>query len=267
VIEEGLLLVKNELFRTRFRDRFDWEYLHDQKSDLFKEINNPVNPLYQLIQIDKKGNINSLLLLDLTELICHKIEIIKNELLEDTFRHPTQTTFIYAVLKEKFFENLSIRKEIIQHLTSLWEEWEQEGFQISQINSWNELKDEQRQIACQIWNLIGESLGKPIQLEQLINEAKEKIKDIVKTIENVASCINNYCQDACDRNHYLTHLQDIRDQLNQATIYSAKISQEIELLKPFADRLEPVIPSCVWQKYLKQNVEAKSKLICLQMCS
>jgi hypothetical protein len=259
--------VKNELFRTQFRDKFNQKYLRHQKTDLFKEINNPENPLYQLIQIDKKGNIKSLLVLDLTELICQKIEIITDELLDETFLHPTRTTFTYVVLKEKFFENLPIRKEIIQHLIYMWEKWEQEGFRFGQVNSWNELKDEQRQIAHQIWNLIGESLGRPIQLGRLSDEAKEKVEDIIKTVGNVASCINNYCQDACDRNDYLTHLQDLRKQLNQATVDSAKISQEIELLKSFTDRLEPVIPSCVWQKYFKQNVEAKSKLIFLQKCS
>jgi hypothetical protein len=133
-----------------------------------------------------------------------------------------------------------------------------------EINSWSALNPNQQQVACQIWNLIGENLGKTMRFEQLIDEAKRKIEDITKTIENVTLCINNYCQDTCDRNYYLTHLQNLRNQLNRTTISYAKISKEIELLKPSADRLQPVFSSCVWQTYLKQNVESKSKLIFLQ---
>jgi hypothetical protein len=258
MIEEGFLLVQNELFRTRFREKFDRKY----SSDLYKQINNPDNPLYQLIQIDKKRNVKSLLVLDLTELICQKIEILKDQLLNETFIQPTRTTFTYTILKEKLFQNLSIRKKILEHLTFLWEEWEKEGFQIGQINHWNnQLNKEQRQIACQIWNLIGENLKKPIQLERIIEEARRKVQDIIKTIENATLCINNYCQDTYDRNDYLTHLQDLRNQLDRATTDSAKVSQNIQLLKSFADRLEPVSSSRTWQKYLKENIELKSKIL------
>jgi hypothetical protein len=265
VIEKGLLLVQNELFRRRLREKFDRKYLCKQEPNLFKQINNPDNPLYQLIQIDRKGDVKSLLILNLTELICHKIEIKKDELLNETFLRPTRTTFTYAVLNEKLFKNLSIRKEIIEHLISLWNEWEKEGCQIRQINHWNnELNYDQQQIAGQIWNFIGENIGKPIELEKIIEEARRNVQDIVKTVENATLCINNYCQNACDRNDYLTHLQDLRNQLHRTTVYSAKVSRTIQILKPFADRLEPVISSYVWQTYLKQNLESKSKFRFLQ---
>jgi hypothetical protein len=150
----------------------------------------------------------------------------------------------------------------------LWNEWEKEGCQIRQINHWNnELNYEQRQIACQIWNLIGEDIGKPIQLERIIEEARRKVQVIIKTVENATLCINDYCQNACDRNDYLTHLQDLRNQLDRATVYSAKVSQKIEIFKPFADRLQPLISSCVWQTYLKQNVKSKSKFISSKVIS
>ncbi len=264
VLDDGLFHVENKLFRVQFRKRFDLKYLIDKQQDIFKDIDNEDNPLLKLIELDQRKTIKSILVRDLIELISEKIEMTKYNLIQDTFYQPNKSTLTYRVLFDQSFVTLQIYIKIIEQLFLKWDEWEAEGFHVMEINSWSALNPNQQQVACQIWNLIGENLGKTMRFEQLIDEAKRKIEDITKTIENVTLCINNYCQDTCDRNYYLTHLQNLRNQLNRTTISYAKISKEIELLKPSADRLQPVFSSCVWQTYFKQNVESKSKLIFLQ---
>ena len=261
VIAEGLLLVQNALFRERFREKFNLQYLTDENQDALKNITNINNPLYQLIQLDQRENSRSLLVRDLIELICDQIEMTRDELMQDTFYQPSKSTLTYLILFDQLFITLPIHMKMIQDLISIWKKWQSDGFQVTQINSWNRLDTEQRRIAGQIWNGIGTNLGQNIPFEELIEEAKRRIEDIIKTKENVTSCINIYCQDARDTEDYRKHLQDLQNQLDQATVYSAKISEQILALKPFADRLQPVISSRLWQKYLKDDLKGNCKLM------
>ncbi len=235
----------------------------DKQQDIFKDIYNEDNPLWKLIELDRRENIKSLLVRDLIGLICEKIQMTKDDLMQDTFYQPTESTLTYWILFDQSFAILPIHITIIKQLILTWQEWEKEGFQIVEIQKWNELKDNQQRIVCQIWNLVGENLEKEIRFQQLINDANRKIQDIIKTKKNVRLCIDNYCQDASDKNRYISHLQDLQNQLDRGTVYSAEVPRDIEVLKTLANLLEPVISSRVWQEYLKQNLEYRSKFILL----
>ncbi len=259
MIEDSLLDVKNILFRVLFKGAFDQWYLNNKKTKT-----DQTNTVHVLIRFDKRKKQNgSMLVRDLIQVISDRIEVTKDSLIKETFYQPTKTTFTYVVLFENIFKNLVIREKIIQHLIPFWQEWEKDGFQVEETNTWNRLDTQQRQIVCDIWNVIGESVEKAIPFEQLIDKTRSRMKLIVTIKEDIRLCINNYCQETCDKELFYDRLQKIETQLNQDKVLSIQVPPEIERLKPFADRLNPVFPSLIWQKYLKHNMESESKHILL----
>lgn len=251
IIVDGLFHVQNEQFRIQFRKIFDEKCLSGKQQDTFKDMINGDNPLIQLVLIDKKqDHIKSVLVRNLIELICEKIEMTKEELLNETFYEPSNFTFTYLSLFDESLITLPIHMKIIEQLSPVRKKWE-EGFLVTEINKWSTLKENEKQIAFQIWNLVGKYLEKSTHLQQLINEAKAKIKVINKTLENVTKCIQDFCQDASDQRDYLIHLQQLQEQINQTTINSAEISSKVAVLKPFADRIRSLTSSAVWQEYLE----------------
>lgn len=235
--------------------------MNGKQQSAFKDISNKDSLLSELINLDKTENGASLLVRSLIELICDQIKTIdKDDLLCETFLYPKESSSTFVILFENMFETLPIRKTIIQQLTLMWNEWETDGFQLDRINNWTELKLEQKQIACKIWNFIGENNGKTIRFEQWIGEARRKIQETLQIKESMTLCLNNHCKDARDKNRYLSHLDDLQRQVDQGTVSSAKIHPDIELLQPFSKVLNQIFMSRVWQYYLKKSTESKSKL-------
>ncbi|CAF4833776.1 unnamed protein product, partial [Rotaria sp. Silwood1] len=131
--------------------------------------------------------------------------------------------------------------------------WEKDGFKVADTETWNKLRHDQRQIACDIWHVIEEHAGKTIRFEQLIAETNRKMQMILTIKENITSCINNYCQEACDKKFYDNLLKKMGTYRHEEKVHSIEVPKEIEKLKPFADRLNPVFSSHVWQSVLKHD--------------
>ena len=241
---------------------FDLKYLAGKQPAMFKDMNRISNPLATLIQLDFENLNRSVLVRDLIQLISEKIELTQEELINDTFSRPTKSTLIYLSLFHQSLLTLPIHMKIMEKLSSIWTDWERDGFAMFQIKTWNRLTEEQQQIACEIWNLVGQHLQKPSAFEQLIDRATGRLEEIDKTIEDVRVCVETYCQDASNLEFYITLLQDLRRQFDQQMIYSQKISHEIEAIRISADRLRPIISSVIFRKYLEHNLELKGKLPC-----
>ena len=261
VIGNGLFPVENTMFRKRFREIFNTKCLAGKPKDTFKDMINKDNPMVQLIELDSRSHIKSVLVRDLIQLVCEKIEIIREELLSEAFYTPTRYTLTYRSLFDESLISLPIHEKMIGQLRPILLEWQKQGFAVAQINLWNTLQDSDKQVACQIWNAVGIYLTNFIGFENLIEQAKRRIEEIKKTMENVTLCIQHFCSNASDKNAYLTHLQQLQKQIDEATTDSAKMSSEIEVLKPFTDPISSVIRSTIWQEYLKNNLESGSKLL------
>ena len=254
VIDNGLFHVQNERFRVQFQKTFDSTYLSDKKQNMFKVMTDTNNPLVALIELDRKQTERkSVLVRDLIELICKKITITTKELLKDTFEQPTRSTITYCILFDKSLTTLPIHEKLLDQLHSIWDKWGKDGFLVTEINTWSTLEESDKQIVCQIWNFVAKYLTKSTDLQQLIDQAKRKIEEINKTMENVSLCIKHFCHDAIDQKDYLTNLQDIEKQVNEATTNTATISPKLEELKPFADRIRSLTISSVWQEYLRSK--------------
>ena len=206
VIDDGLFLVKNEQFRLEFGKLFDSKYQIEKQKDMFKNMNRSDNPLLELIDLyHRRHPDQSILVCDLIQLICEKIEITKEELLNDTFYQPARSTLTYYILFDQSLKTLPIYRTTIAQLSLIRETWEKEGFLVSQINTWDTLRGSDKQIACEIWNFVGQYSNKSIQFQQLIDEEKVKIEEINKTIENITLCSRDFCQHSSNENDDLTY--------------------------------------------------------------
>lgn len=253
VIANSLIHVQNEKFRTQFRNTFDSKVLLDKKK-ILKVMTNTDNPLVALIELDKRQtDRKSILIQDLLELTCEKISITTKELLEHTFEQPTRSSITYYVLFDETLTSLPIHTKLLDQLRFIWEKWGNEGFLVTEINIWCALEESNKQLVRQIWNYVTKYSNKSTDLQQLIDTARAEIEEITKTIENVSLCIKYFCYDATDQIDYLTDLQDIEKQMNEATTKTVKMSPKLQELKPFADRIKPLTESTVWQEYLRSK--------------
>ncbi len=253
MIKDSLLDVKNAFFHRQFQKHFKEIYSNCEQQKLFKEITNNKNPLCKLINLDKKAQYQSMLVHDLIQAVCDEIEVTKDELMDDIFNKPTKLTFTYTVLFEDSFNNVRIRMKIIKQLTSIWEDWEKNSCKVAETQTWNRLKDKQRQIVCDIWTRTEQIAEKIICFEQFINEANRKVQTIIKIKKNIALCINYYCQDACDKNYYFNLLQKLDEEGYQKKVEDIQLPKELSKLKPFADHLTAAIESHAWRNFLEEN--------------
>lgn len=259
VIALSLIDVHNELFRAQFRKEFDVKYLRDKQQDTFKDMTNADNPLVSLMKLDKKQkNSKSDLVRDLIELVCEKIKMTREELLDDTFEKPKRPTLIYCILFDQSFVTLPVHVKTIEQLSVIWKKWEIEGFLVTEINTWNNLARPEQETVCRIWNIVAKYLKNSIQFQQLVDQAKAKIGMINEMIENAGLCIKELCQDTWDKDVYFNHLRELQERLNNTTVNAAIISPKITELGPFVDRIKLFIPFPDWQEYLKRNLKPQT---------
>lgn len=261
VIADGLFHVQNVQFRLQFGKIFAEKCLCNVQQDEFKDMISSNNPLVALINLDSQNHIKSILVRDLMKISCEKIDMTKKELLRDTFYAPSMFTLIYMSLFHESLTTLPIHTKMIDQLSQIWKEWAKDGFLVSDINKWQMLDNNRKEIAIQIWNLVVKHLEETIGFQDLMDTKGAKKGEIKKTIENVTSCIKIFCQDASDQDDYLVLLEELQRQLDQSTRNSARTSSEIEKLKPFADKIAKLSSSAVWQKYLEEKLKTQSKLV------
>ena len=246
VIVDGLRDVENESFRRQFKKKF-------LEKDLRKQTRISDDVLQKLIDINSQMSRPSLLIYDLIELICQQTEISHNDLMRDTFYQPSNSSLTYIMLFEYPFVCLPIHRTVMEKLLLIWTEWEKDGFLAADLNRWNLLPIEQRQIACQIWSLMKKNCQSLNNLEELIKSENEIFERIISIKENVAACLMNYCASALDNKDYSKCIDLIQKQLDKTKVKSIRIPQKISDLQPTAQRLNSIYQSRIWQKYLSEN--------------
>jgi hypothetical protein len=75
--------------------------------------------------------------------------------------------------------------------------------------------------------------------------------------ETITKCLEIYCQNACDKQLYLECLDEMNTQLKSGIIRSIIIPQEISILLPLANRLNPLEKLHAWKTFLAENRKCK----------
>jgi len=76
--------------------------------------------------------------------------------------------------------------------------------------------------------------------------------------EKITKCLDIYCRNACDKYLYLNCLSEMDIQLKSGIIRSILIPNEIKILLPLANRLNPLEKFYAWKTYLEENRKCKS---------
>jgi len=75
--------------------------------------------------------------------------------------------------------------------------------------------------------------------------------------ETITKCLEIYCQNACDKQLYLDLFLEMETQLKSEIVRSIKIPNEIRILQPLADRLNPLEKLYAWKTFLAENRKCK----------
>jgi hypothetical protein len=218
-------------------------------------MNNTQNILCRLIELDKREKGKNDLVRALIYIATDNIEINDEEILQDTFHTPNRSSFIYSVLFEDCFHTSKVRKKVVDRLTIQLNTWEEQGLRANEICQWNNYGDDQREVARRIWNCIckDKEKQKPFDIDTLVHRQKTEMNDKMDLIDNVVSCLEAYCQDACDKISYDNYLKIAQEQLTEKVLRLVQIPPELHTLLPFAKLLNPLIGSNAWRTFLDKH--------------
>ncbi|CAF1081188.1 unnamed protein product [Adineta ricciae] len=252
-MEKSVLLVQSPKFLNAFKLKYKTNVLNAYK-DSFKELENPANPLHILKRFDDKTKYQNGILRELIEMACEDIQIEDDEILQDVFYKPDSQSFTYSAIFLPSFKTTRIRQYIVDRLLVLSTSWEEKGMQLNDLSTWNNYTEQQRAVALEVWAHIGEVSSKKFEMNTLINKENDNLKKKLQITEMISSCIDIYCSNATDKQHYKDLLKNIDNSFVNQTIRSIAISEEMEKIVPIAQRLDPYSKSNVWHLFRQETM-------------
>ncbi|CAF3200501.1 unnamed protein product [Rotaria socialis] len=255
-IEQSVLLVQSPKFLNEFKLKYKTNVLDVYQNSL-KELTNQINPLRILIRIDVATKYQHAFLRELIQMACEDIKIDDEEILQDLFYKPDYQTFTYVALFHSSFETIHIRQCIVDRLLAQSLSWEEIGMRWDQLFAWTHYTYQQRVVADKVWALIREVSSKQFEIDKLINTENDKMQEKLKIIEIIPSCLDIYCSNATDKQHYKDLLQNIANSFTEKIVRTVVIPNEIEQFVPIAKRLHPYSKSTVWHLFRQQPLTCK----------
>jgi hypothetical protein len=226
-------------------------------------MDNPSNPLYQLLQISKKiDSINNDLLSNLIAACAKSIQINNEEIRYETFMHPTKKTFTYTVLFNKHLNDFRLFKETIDQLNILWNRWTLTGLTLSDLDIWRNHSSDERIIFDEIWGKVRQHFNKPQSIETVFQDAEKMFAEKELLIEAMKRTLNLYCDKANDKSRAIKSLEDMSEELHEKPIQSVKTPEDLQTVEVIALKLNPFIKSKVWLSYYNRNsvkIDEKTK--------
>ena len=118
---------------------------------------------------------------------------------------------------------------------------------------------EQEYCFNKIWETVGKHSGKKYQIGVLFDDAQKNMMEKTKTKEKITTCLNDYCNQAIDKQTYLDLLSILQNQIEQSWIKEIRISPELKQLVPFVEQLIPFSNAHAWQQYYKNQLQKQGK--------
>ncbi|CAF3062720.1 unnamed protein product [Rotaria sp. Silwood2] len=185
------------------------------------------------------------------------IKIQDDEILQDTFYQPNETTFTYTVLFNPSFKTTPIRQYIVDKLLAQSLYWEDTGLRADEVWTRTKYSKAQRAVADKVWEHIGVVSTKKLEIDKLINTENDKMQEKLKITNMIPSCLDIYCSNATDKQYYKDLLHDITNSFTDKIVRAVVIPEEIEKFVPIAKRLDPYSKSNVWHLFREQQSACK----------
>ena len=259
------MYVRNELFRMKIRDQYYETSLKSKTPDIFKIVNNK-NPLKKLLELDEKSEHQSLIVIDLIEIVCKQIKITNDDIMEAILKKPTRHTLIYVNLFNKTFQATSIRETIINNLKQIWSNWQMNDCQMNEVKIWNRLNSEKKSIVFDIWTQFGEIIGKTISFESFISKSSIKVEAILKVENDVRLCIPYYCKNASDFEVYMKLISKLNEENSDDSARKLELPEQFHDIEEYVDDLSKPIESITWEIFLEEYLNnTDQQKTCLQI--
>ncbi|CAF4535337.1 unnamed protein product [Rotaria sp. Silwood2] len=255
-IENSVLLVQSQKFLNEFKFKYQTNVVKAYPNNL-KELTNSNNPLSILIKIDQETKYQNAFLRELIQMAFKDIKIQDDEILQDTFYQPNETTFTYTVLFNPSFKTTPIRQYIVDKLLAQSLYWEDTGLRADEVWTWTKYSKAQRAVADKVWEHIGVVSTKKLEIDKLINTENDKMQEKLKITNMIPSCLDIYCSNATDKQYYKDLLHDITNSFTDKIVRAVVIPEEIEKFVPIAKRLDPYSKSNVWHLFREQQSACK----------
>ncbi len=218
-----------------------------------KDLQSRDNPLLHLINIDKQQNRQNTLVKDLIGLATTLIEVCKDDIVLETFYHPSRQNFTYAILFDKSFDSFPIYTHVINHLNEQWKQWIAEGVLAYDVLTWKGFSREQQVIAREIWTLVTQTTKEKLQIDAVFDASHREMQAKLEMKEKIVTCLNAYCQHATDKDLYHQQVREWHQRFEREIIKSIQIPKTLQDIVPFAEKLNPYANAHSWQVFLKQR--------------
>jgi hypothetical protein len=251
--------VRDTQFINAFKDKFSRDELAHKKY-LLKEIQNHQNPLFHLMNIDKLQNRQNALVKELIVLTASLIEISEQQVLSDTFYHPSRETLTYSILFDESLNSLPIYAQVINYLNSQWKKWKSEGVRANDVWTWKGYTTEQKVICHKMWTLAIRAVGEQQQFAVIFDATHRDMKAKLEKTEKIVACLDAYCQQASDKNTYHAMIQEYHDRFERDFVQSIQIPKLLQDIFQFAEKLNPYANVHSWRVFLNQRTTIKGKI-------
>ena len=245
--------VNNKTFLQLYEKKFITDILTENRKNL-KSMDDPNNPLCQLLQISKiEPSINQTLIGNLIAECAKLIQLNNEEIRYETFVHPTQKTVTYTILFDKHFTHYGLLDQTIKQLDTLWNRWEHVGLALADLQIWRDHNQEQRMAFNLIWDKVRRHFRKERSIDALFNQAEIDYAVKKKYNQAMMTTLNLYCDRANDYSRAMNAVRNMLQELNDKAIQSVKTPMDLQIMEDIVDQINPLSQSKVWLNYYHQR--------------
>lgn len=253
LLRNSLHLIQNEQFILTFKEQF-MENILITNQEYLKMLQSHLNPLVHLITIDQEQEGKKQLVKDLIGIALSLIEITKEEVLRDTFSHPSTQTFTYSILFNQTLNSYPIFATAIHYLSAQWEEWTAARLRGKDVDNWKHLSKGEQNLVRKIWSIALRNCTEEDSINALFDTNERDMQIKVELKEAIVMCLNCYCKDAIDRFVYQREIQKWQKSFEEEFIQSIQMSHTLHKLQPFARTLNPYRNVHTWRTFLQQKI-------------
>lgn len=258
ILVEICTKVTNKPFIHLYQKKFITALLENNRNNL-KSMEDPNNPLYQLLRISKTEHVNNRDLIGHLIAACAKLIQLNNEEIRyETFVHPSKKTLTYTILFDEHFTDYSLVIGTIKQLDVLWNRWVQTGITLSDLEIWQEHTRDEREVFTLIWEKVRNHFKKKQSIDVEFKEAEIEYRKKEEYHYAMMTTLNLYCDRAMDYSSAMNSVRDMLQELKEKPIRSVKTPTDLQIIEVIVEQLHPLSKCRVWLNYYQQRTINRS---------